>query len=157
MSKCVDNSETPTEVCKAASQEKLSVKEQKTGAGSSIQKRKDEIVIVKTEVEELEENQDSDMDRVIEDRPKVKAGRKRKKVKTKKMKKRQPEMKDLMVGRRMASLNASAMMQVVNLSALHISWDSRPALFTNWLLMPGALIWQDKKCVSFSYFYWLLI
>ena len=146
MSKCVDNSETPTEVCKAASQEKLSVKEQKTGAGSSIQKRKDEIVIVKTEVEELEENQDSDMDRVIEDRPKVKAGRKRKKVKTKKMKKRQPEMKDLMVGRRMASLNASAMMQVVNLLfAYFVGQPSRggppsPALFTNWSLMPGALL-----------------
>ena len=130
MSQSVDNSETPTEACKPASHEKLSVKEQKTG-GCSSQKRKetDEMVIVKVEVEEeLEENQDSDMDRVIEDRPKVKAGRKRKKVKTKKMKKRQqPEMKDLMVGRRMASLNASAMMQVVNLSALHISWDSPPA------------------------------
>ena len=116
MSQSVDNSETPTEACKPASHEKLSVKEQKTGGcSSSSQKRKetDEMVIVKVEVEEeLEENQDSDMDRVIEDRPKVKVGRKRKKEKTKKMKKRQPEMKELMVGRRMASLNASAMMQV---------------------------------------------
>ena len=88
--------------------------------GSSSQRRKESEaleMLIKTEVEEeeLEENRDSDMDRVIEDRPKVNVGRKKKKEarRTKKMKKRQlPEMKDLMVGRRMASLNASAMMQV---------------------------------------------
>ena len=63
-----------------------------------------------------------DMDR---EREKLKVGRKKAKKtkKTKKMKK--PEMKDLMVGRRMASLNASAMMQVlttgIKISIIHCS------------------------------------
>ena len=49
------------------------------------------------------------------EREKSNVGRKKAKKtkKTKKMKK--PEMKDLMVGRRMASLNASAMMQVLTI------------------------------------------
>ena len=118
-SQTVDNSENQAEVCKAASHEKLSAK-QKLKIASSSQKRKetdDSDIVIKTEEEknkEEEEDQDSDMDQVRDELPKVKIGRKRKKEarKTRKMAKRQPEMKDLMVGRRMASLNASAMMQV---------------------------------------------
>ena len=114
-SEIVDKSETQTEVCKAASHEKLSVKEKLKAEGGSRKESEDLEILIKTEVDE-EEVDDLEMDRVVEDRPKVKVGRKRKKEarKTKKMKKREmPEMKDLMVGRRMASLNASAMMQVV--------------------------------------------
>ena len=116
-SEIVDNSETQTGVCKAASHEKLSVKQKLKTANSQKRKETDdlEIVIKTEEEEELEENLDSDMDQMTQDRPKVKVGRKKGKKearRTKKMKKRQPEMKELMVGRRMASLNASAMMQV---------------------------------------------
>ena len=119
--------------CKAASHEKPSAK-QKPKTVASIQKRKEASdIVIKTEEEELEEEieeeqdknneeEDSDMDR---EREKLKVGRKKAKKtkKTKKMKK--PEMKDLMVGRRMASLNASAMMQVstigVKISITHCS------------------------------------
>merc|ERR1712107_567650 len=63
---------------------------------------------IEEEQDKNNEEEDSDMDR---EREKSNVGRKKAKKakKTKKMKK--PEMKDLMVGRRMASLNASAMMQ----------------------------------------------
>merc|ERR1712218_336213 len=60
-SEIVDNSETQTEVCKAASHEKVSVKEKVKTFGSSSQRRKESEaleMLIKTEVEEeeLEEN-----------------------------------------------------------------------------------------------------
>ena len=109
--------------CKAASHEKPSAKQKPKTVASSQKRKESSDIVIKTEEEELEEEEeeeeverdknneeeDSDMDR---EREKLKVGRKKAKKtkKTKKMKK--PEMKDLMVGRRMASLNASAMMQV---------------------------------------------
>ena len=125
-SEIVDNSETQTGACKAASHEKLSVKQKLKTASSQKRKETDDLeIVIKTEEEE-EENRDSDMDRMTEDGAKVKAGLKRKKEgrRRKKMKARQPEMKDLMVGRRMASLNASAMMQV-NILQPYI-WGNSP-------------------------------
>ena len=124
-SETFDNSETQTGACKAASHEKLSVKQKLKTASSQKRKETDDLeIVIKTEEEE--ENRDSDMDRMTEDGAKVKAGQKRKKEgrRRKKMKARQPEMKDLMVGRRMASLNASAMMQV-NILQPYI-WGNSP-------------------------------
>ena len=122
--------------CKAASHEKPSSKQKPKTVASSQKRKEASDIVIKTEEEELEEEEeeieeeqdknneeeDSDMDR---EREKLKVGRKKAKKtkKTKKMKK--PEMKDLMVGRRMASLNASAMMQVstigVKISIIHCS------------------------------------
>ena len=123
--------------CKAASHEKPSAKQKPKTVASSQKRKEASDIVIKTEEEELEEEEeeeeeveqdknneeeDSDMDR---EREKLKVGRKKAKKtkKTKKMKK--PEMKDLMVGRRMASLNASAMMQVstigVKISIIHCS------------------------------------
>ena len=122
--------------CKAASHEKPSAKQKPKTVASSQKSKEASDIVIKTEEEELEEEEeeeeverdknneeeDSDMDR---EREKLKVGRKKAKKtkKTKKMKK--PEMKDLMVGRRMASLNASAMMQVftigVKISVIHCS------------------------------------
>ena len=141
-SEIVDNSETQTGVCKAASHEKLSVKQKLKTANSQKRKETDdlEIVIKTEEEEELEENLDSGMDQMT----KVKVGRKKGKKearRTKKMKKRQPEMKELMVGRRMASLNASAMMQVnysppIYWGGIHqLVGDAKSAVMT------------DQKCV----------
>ena len=114
--------------CKAASHEKPSAKQKPKTVASSQKRKESSDIVIKTEEEELEEleeeeeeevdrdknneEEDSDMDR---EREKLKVGRKKAKKtkKTKKMKK--PEMKDLMVGRRMASLNASAMMQVLTI------------------------------------------
>ena len=113
--------------CKAASHEKPSAKQKPKTVASSQKRKESSDIVIKTEEEELEdeeeeeeveqdknnEGEDSDMDR---EREKLKVGRKKAKKtkKTKKMKK--PEMKDLMVGRRMASLNASAMMQVLTIN-----------------------------------------
>ena len=118
--------------CKAASHEKPSAKQKPKTVASSQKSKEASDIVIKTEEEEEEEEEverdknneeeDSDMDR---EREKLKVGRKKAKKtkKTKKMKK--PEMKDLMVGRRMASLNASAMMQVstigVKISIIHYS------------------------------------
>ena len=120
--------------CKAASHEKPSSKQKPKTVASSQKRKESSDIVIKTEEEEVEEEEeeveqdknneeeDSDMDR---EREKLKVGRKKAKKtkKTKKMKK--PEMKDLMVGRRMASLNASAMMQVstigVKISIIHCS------------------------------------
>ena len=122
--------------CKAASHEKPSAKQKPKTVASSQKRKESSDIVIKTEEEELEEEEeeeeverdknneeeDSDMDR---EREKLKVGRKKAKKtkKTKKMKK--PEMKDLMVGRRMASLNASAMMQVltigIKISIIHCS------------------------------------
>ena len=121
--------------CKAASHEKPSAKQKPKTVASSQKRKESSDIVIKTEEEELEEEEeeeveqdknneeeDSDMDR---EREKLKVGRKKAKKtkKTKKMKK--PEMKDLMVGRRMASLNASAMMQVltigIKISTIHCS------------------------------------
>ena len=123
--------------CKAASHEKPSAKQKPKTVASSQKRKEASDIVIKTEEEELEEEEeeeeeverdknneeeDSDMDR---EREKLKVGRKKAKKtkKTKKMKK--PEMKDLMVGRRMASLNASAMMQVltigIKISIIHCS------------------------------------
>ena len=119
--------------CKAASHEKPSAKQKPKTVASSQKRKESSDIVIKTEEEELEEEEeveqdknneeeDSDMDR---EREKLKVGRKKAKKtkKTKKMKK--PEMKDLMVGRRMASLNASAMMQVLmivfKISMIHCS------------------------------------
>ena len=106
--------------CKAASHEKPSAKQKPKTVASSQKRKESSDIVIKTEEEEEEEverdknneEEDSDMDR---EREKLKVGRKKAKKtkKTKKMKK--PEMKDLMVGRRMASLNASAMMQVLTI------------------------------------------
>ena len=122
--------------CKAASHEKPSAKQKPKTVASSQKRKESSDIVIKTEEEELEEEEeeeveqdknneeeDSDMDR---EREKLKVGRKKAKKtkKTKKMKK--PEMKDLMVGRRMASLNASAMMQVltigIKISIIHCSY-----------------------------------
>ena len=111
--------------CKAASHEKPSAKQKPKTVASSQKRKESSDIVIKTEEEEEKEEEeeeveqdknneeeDSDMDR---EREKLKVGRKKAKKtkKTKKMKK--PEMKDLMVGRRMASLNASAMMQVLTI------------------------------------------
>ena len=122
--------------CKAASHEKPSAKQKPKTVASSQKRKESSDIVIKTEEEEVEEEEeeeveqdknneeeDSDMDR---EREKLKVGRKKAKKtkKTKKMKK--PEMKDLMVGRRMASLNASAMMQVltigIKISIIHCSY-----------------------------------
>ena len=119
--------------CKAASHEKPSAKQKPKTVASSQKRKEASDIVIKTEEEEEEEEEverdknneeeDSDMDR---EREKLKVGRKKAKKtkKTKKMKK--PEMKDLMVGRRMASLNASAMMQVltigIKISIIHCSY-----------------------------------
>jgi hypothetical protein len=75
-------------------------------------------MVIKTEHDEDKEEDDeeaqecdSDMDKVRVDKVKVKlkVGRKKRKERSKQ---RRPEMAELIVGRRMASLNASAMMQV---------------------------------------------
>ena len=81
--------------------------------GNGVNKKSDASdIVIKTEEGGDKTESDSDMDKVTPEekiKVKMKAGKKKRKERTKK---RRPEMSELLVGRRMASLNASAMMQV---------------------------------------------
>jgi hypothetical protein len=112
--------ENPADRCKgrgAAHQPRQKLKTTSHRKSNGIEKKLDASdMVIKTEHDEDEEEDDvaaqqecdSDMDRVRVDKVKVKLKVCRKKRKEQ----RRPEMAELIVGRRMASLNASAMMQV---------------------------------------------
>ena len=105
-----DKGETEGSEASQGAAHRLKTPSQKKGNGED-KKHDASDIVIKTEEGGDKTESDSDMDKVTPEekiKVKMKVGRKKKKERSKK---RRPEMSELLVGRRMASLNASAMMQ----------------------------------------------